>query len=178
MTAKRTRRLSNYKKQGRKTLFKKAMIKQASNLILMGYTQQKVAEFFQISTTCLYQWKSIYPDFKKAMNINRDDYDGQVVRSLFEVATGYDYVERKKEIEKDELGKKSKTKITKTKKHIPPNVGAIKVWLYNRRPSEFKPEPALSTREDTDQAPAPPLIINYNVNPPVKCVKVTVGKDG
>lgn len=168
----------NKKKNGRKTLFKQSMVEQTRDLILMGYTHDKIAEFFGVSRTSIYQWKSMYKDFENVLNINRDDYDSKVVRSLFEIATGYDYVEKKKETEQSEFdGGKPKVKITKTKKHIPPNVGAIKVWLYNRRPGEFKPEPALSSQGGGEQPPAPPLNITYNVAAPVRAVKVTIGSD-
>lgn len=172
---KKPRGKRNLKKQGRKTLFRKSMINQTRDLILMGYTHEKIADFYGLGISTIYKWKSLHKDFKEVLNINRDDYDSKVVRSLYEIATGYNYIEKKREIEKDSSDGPPKIKVTKTKKHIAPNVGAIKVWLYNRRPKEFKPEPALSSREDGDQTPAPSLIINYNVNPPVKAVKVTTG---
>jgi len=169
----------NKKKNGRKTLFKQSMVEQARDLVLMGYTHQKVADFFGVSITSITKWKSMYADFATALNINRDDYDSKVVRSLYEIATGYDYTEKKKETEQSEFdGGKPKVKITKTKKHIPPNVGAIKVWLYNRRPKEFKPEPALSSSHGGgDLPPPPPLNITYTVAAPVRAVKVTIGRD-
>ena len=180
MAIRKKRRKSGYidGRGGNSLVYNKRMVIQGRNLALMDYTHEKMAEFFGITIGTLYVWKRTHPDFKEALNTKRDVNDGEVVRSLFEIATGYDYVERKKEVVKDPSGGENKTKITKTKKHIPPNVGAIKVWLYNRRPKEFKPEPALSSHEDADKTPAPPLTINYSVNPPARCVKATIGKDG
>ena len=175
---KKPRGKRNHKKNGRTTLFKKSMIKQTRDLILMGYTHEKIAEFYGLGMTTIYKWKSIHEGFRNALNTSKDEYDSQVVRSLFDLATGYNYTEKKTETEKNPLIGPPKVKIIKTKKHMAPNVGAIKVWLYNRRSKEFKPEPALASREDIDQAPPPPLIINYNVNPPIRCVKITTGKDG
>ena len=173
------RGIRNKKKNGRKTLFKRSMIKQAENLVLMGYTHEKVADFFGVNVCSIYKWKSMHDDFAKVLNFKRDENDSKVVRSLYEIATGYDYTEKKKETEQSELdGGKPKVKITKTKKHIPPNVGAIKVWLYNRRPKEFKPEPALSSSHGGgDLPPPPPLNITYTVAAPVRAVKVTIGRD-
>ncbi len=167
-----TARKRNHKKRGRKTLFKRSMIKQTRDLILMGYTHEKISKFYEINIATLYRWKQLHPDFSDALNTNRDDHDSKVVRSLFELSTGYDYVEKKKEIDDD-----GKIKKTRTKKHVAPNVGAIKTWLYNRRPSEWKPEAELSRQGGGEQPPAPPLIINYSVNPPVKDVKITTGDD-
>ncbi len=173
---KRNRRVRNRKKLGRPTLFKESMVKQARDLILMGYTHEKVAEFFEISIESIYLWKRMYLNFKQAMDTNRDEYDSKVVRSLYENAIGYNYIEKKKEVEKTEDGK-TKTKVTRTKKHVPGNVGAIKVWLYNRRPGEFKPEAVLSSQGGGERPPAPPLNITYTVAAPVRACKVTIGSD-
>lgn len=160
----------NPKKGGRPTLFKLSMIKQSRNLILMGYTHEKIAEFYGVGMTSIYKWKRMNQEFANALNTNKDENDSKVVRSLFDLATGYNYTEKKKEV--DNVGV---VKTTRTKKHVAPNVGAIKTWLYNRRPAEFKPEAALSTQGGGEQPPAPPLNITYSVNAPVKDVKITVG---
>lgn len=164
---------------GRPTLYKKSMVEQTRNLVMMGYTHKKIAEFYNIGETTLYVWKRNYGDFRQALDTCKDDYDSMVVRSLLDMATGYDYVEKKKEIESGGLNddKKPKTKTTRTKRHMPPNIGAVKLWLYNRRPEEFKPEAALSGGGGDGMGPAPPLVINYNINPPVKGVKVTTSDD-
>lgn len=160
----------NPKKGGRPTLFKLSMIKQSRDLVLMGYTHEKIAEFYEVDISTIYVWKSMYKEFKEALNTNKDDYDSKVVRSLFQTAVGYDYTEKKKEV--DDVGA---IKTTRTKKHIPGSVAAMKLYLYNRRPAEFKPEAALSSQVGVEQPPAPPLNITYSVNAPVKDVKITVG---
>lgn len=168
------KRKDRYKKQGRPTLFSQKMVRQARNLVMMGYTHKKVAEFLEVDISSIYHWKTINKDFSDAMNTGRDEYDSKVVRSLYETAIGYNYVEKKKEVEKTEDGK-TRTKITRTKKHVAPNVGAIKTWLYNRRPGEFKPEAALSSQGGGERPPAPPLNITYTVAAPVQACKVTIG---
>lgn len=167
-----TPRKRNPQKGGRPTSYKKTMIEQTRDLVLMGYTHQQVADFYKVDISSIYLWKTKFPEFSEALNTCREENDSKVVRSLYNVAIGYKYTEKKKEI--DEEGK---VKITRIKKHMAPNVGAIKVWLYNRRPEEFKPEAALSGRVVDDLPPAPPLIIQYDVLPPVKAVKITIGKD-
>lgn len=167
-----TPRKRNPQKAGRKTLYKKSMVEQTRNLVMMGYTHEKVAEFYNIHISSLYLWKNQYLEFFDALNTCRDENDSNIVRSLYDVAKGYNYTEKKKEVDGD-----GKTKITRIKKHMPPNVGAIKVWLYNRRPKDFKPEAALSSQGSGEDLPAPPLTIKYDVNPPVRAVKITIGKD-
>lgn len=160
-----------HKKKGRPTLYKKSMVEQTRNLIIMGYTHEEVAKFYEITESSIYLWKTMYPDFSDALDFTKDEYDSNVVRSLYQVATGYTERIRTKQI--DEEGN---IKIVRTKKKVAPNVGAIKVWLYNRRPDEWKPEAELVKQKYDDSAPAPSLSISYNVNPPVKDVKVTIGK--
>ncbi len=167
-----TPRKRNPQKAGRKTLYKKSMIEQTRNLVLMGYTHQKVADFYNIDISSLYLWKSLYPQFSDALNTCRDENDSNIVRSLYNVAKGYNYIEKKKETDA-----KGEVKTIRIKKHMPPNVGAIKVWLYNRRPKDFKPEAALSSQGSGEDLPAPALTIKYDVSPPVRAVKITIGKD-
>lgn len=172
-----TPRKRNLKKTGRPSSFRKIMIKQARDLVLMGFTHKKVADFFGTSESMIYKWKSLHPPFKEAMNTTADEYDSKVVRSLFESATGYSFIERKKEVERDPETGKEKVKITRIKKRAAPNPASIKMWLYNRRPQEFKPEPALSIQVEGEQLPPPPLAIYYSVKPPVRSVNIIEGKD-
>lgn len=160
-----------HKKKGRPTLYKKSMIEQTRNLIIMGYTHAEVAKFYNVGETSIYLWKIMYPDFAKALDFTKDEYDSNVVRSLYELATGYTERTRTKQIDEQE-----NVKIVRTRKKVAPNIGAIKVWLYNRRPDEWKPEAELVKQKYDDTAPAPALSISYVVNPPVKDVKVTIGE--
>lgn len=147
------------------------MVGQTQNLIVMGYTHEEVAKFYEVDISSIYLWKTMYPDFSEALDFTKDEYDSNVVRSLYELATGYTERTRTKQVDEHE-----NTKIVRTKKKIAPNIGAIKVWLYNRRPDEWKPEAELVKQKYEDTVPAPPLSISYIVNPPVKDVKVTIGK--
>jgi len=169
-------RKDRYKKTGRPTSFSRKMIKQSRDLVLMGYTHEKIAEFFGVSVGSIYHWKSMYKEFSDALNIGKDEYDSKVVRSLYKTAIGYNYVEKKKEVEKTEDGK-TRTKITRTEKHIPGNVSAMRTYLYNRRSGEWKPEAALSSQGGGERPPAPPLNITYTVAAPVRACKVTIGTD-
>lgn len=161
-----------FRKMGRKTLYDKSMVEQTRNLIMMGYTHKQVADFYKVSEASIYLWKTLYPDFSEALDFTKDEFDSDVVRSLYETATGY--TERTIKKETDDNGNIRRTRI---KKDIAPNIGAIKMWLYNRRPDEWKSEAELIKQKDDSLVAAPALTINYNINPPVKVVKVTVGKD-
>jgi len=160
-----------HKKKGRPTLYKKSMIEQTRNLIIMGYTHEEVAKFYEINVSSLYLWKTMYPDFSDALDFTKDEYDSNVVRSLYQVATGYTERTRTKNVDEYD-----NVRIIRTKKKVAPNVAAIKLWLYNRRPDEWKPEAELVKGKHDDAAPAPSLSISYVVAPPVKDVKMTIGE--
>ena len=53
--------------------------------------------------------------------------------ALLKRALGYDYVEVKEEIENGVV-----TKVTRTTKHVSPDVGAAAFWLKNRKPTEWR----------------------------------------
>lgn len=154
----------------RATLYLSSMVKQSRDLVLLGYTHKKLADFYNVNLNTIYEWKKAHPDFAEALNVDRDEYDSKVTRSLYELATGFEYVENKTESDSNEFSRK-----TTVSKKMPPNTAAIKMWLYNRRASQWKSEMALSQKSNTNLPPAPPLVINYSLNPPVKGSCVTIG---
>ena len=157
---------------GRPTSYKVSMVDQTRDLILMGYTHKQVADFYNVAESSIYLWKIKFPDFSEALNTVKDENDSNVVRSLHDIATGYNVVERKKETDD-----KGNVKTIRTRRHVAPNIAAIKMWLYNRRPEDFKPEAALSARVVGEDLPVPPLVIKYEINAPVRAAKITIGKD-
>jgi len=66
-----------------------------------------------------------YEDFSTAVRVGKQIADQRVEQALFERATGYDY--------DFDLGH-GKSVV----RHLPPDVAAIKVWLFNRRPDRWK----------------------------------------
>jgi hypothetical protein len=66
-----------------------------------------------------------YEEFATAVRVGKRVADQRVEEALFERAIGYDY--------DYDLGR-GKSVI----RHIPPDIGAIKVWLFNRRPDRWK----------------------------------------
>ena len=69
--------------------------------------------------------------------------DYEVENALYKRATGYDYTEVS--IEKGTQGEK----IKKTVKHVPPDTGAIAIWLKNRRPDKWRDKPAEASRGES-----------------------------
>lgn len=83
-----------------------------------------------IGATTLMKWRQQSPELDKALTITEDLVDGQVEGALLRRAMGYDYFEETWAPDPD-TGREVLTK--KVKKHVPADVKAIAMWLYNRR---------------------------------------------
>lgn len=83
----------------------------------------------------LVRWRQECPELDKALTITEDLVDGQVEGALLKRALGYDYFEetytRDCETGMDVLTKR-------VKKHVPADVKAIAMWLYNRRADAWR----------------------------------------
>ena len=89
-------------------------------------------------------------EIAKAMGVS----DAKVIRSLYQRAVGYEYEEEKKIIEYDKDGNVKPIKIEKTKKQVPPDVGAQCFWLKNRQRDKWQDRPEVipdTGADDGDQ---------------------------
>ena len=123
-------------------------------LIQLGYSNKQIADKLFISEKSLYNYKELYPEFNKLFTVNKPLANGKVLSSLFQRATGFNYKETKtseqyyykenkhtkiKEQVLDEDGNPIiiATKET-TNKYVVPDTSAIKYWLNNRDPDNWK----------------------------------------
>lgn len=109
-------------------------------LALDGYTDAQLARISGVSEDTLKYWRAVHPEFDRAIESGRTAADADVVASLYQLATGYDY-------EEEQVGGKDAS-IRKVKRHQPPQMSAIKFWLQNRRPNQFKPDSFSVTGKD------------------------------
>ena len=98
-----------------------------------GLTNDQIAHNLGINRTTLYKYQQKYEDFANALKKGKEVVDFEVENALLKRALGYDYVEVKEEIENGVV-----TKVTKTLKHVSPDVGAAAFWLKNRKPTEWR----------------------------------------
>lgn len=94
-----------------------------------GIAMGEIANRIGVSPTTLDRWRQESDEMDRAFTITDDLVDGMVEGSLFKRAMGYDYEEETYTI--DETGRKVLTRVVK--KHVPADVKAIAMWLYNRR---------------------------------------------
>lgn len=81
----------------------------------------------------LRSWRKDYPEFDEVLAIGKEVTLARVEESLYQRATGYDYIEQTYELVEGEM------RLTKeVKKHVPPDVKAILHFLYNRDPQHWR----------------------------------------
>lgn len=117
---------------GRPTKYKEEYNEQAYKLCLLGATDAKLADFFGIAESTLYEWKLSHPDFSESLKRGKELADAQVAESLFKRATGY--------VAPDLDIKMYDGQIIKTPylKHYPPDATSAIFWLKNRQPEQWR----------------------------------------
>lgn len=134
---------------GRPTKYQSAYAEQAKKLAILGMTDKRIADFFQVSEKTLNNWKHAHPDFIQSLKDGRDNADTCVANSLYHSALGGGTVTETRE-EHDAEG----NVITKkTVKELPANVTAQIFWLKNRQPRQWRDKVVLE-----DETPQETLV--------------------
>lgn len=119
-------------KMGRPTKYKPEYALVASALCKRGATDAELAEEFDVSTVTIWRWTVAHDDFRKACLSEKAGFDERVVRSLAQRAIGYSYSSEKVFNFQGSIVRAAVTE------HVPPDVSAIKHWLANRCPNEWR----------------------------------------
>lgn len=99
-----------------------------------GASNKALCKIFGLSVRQdLDRWYNLYPSLKEAVKAGRDFYYAErIEHSLVRRAMGYDYTET-------ETGSRDGKPIeVKRRKHVPPDVEAIKTYLRYRSPARWK----------------------------------------
>lgn len=118
--------------RGRPTKYKPEFAKQAYKLCLLGATDKRIADFFDVTESTLNLWKQEFPEFSESLKAGKEEADSVVAQSLFHRATGYSHPDVDIKLFK---GKIITTKLTK---HYPPDSTAAIFWLKNRQPKQWR----------------------------------------
>lgn len=122
---------------GRPTKYKPEYVDLAYKFCLMGATDAKLADFFEVDETTINEWKLVYPEFSQSIWNGREKADADIAESLYHRAKGYSHVE-------DDIrtlsigGGMSEIVVTPTRKHYPPDTAAASLWLRNRAPKLWR----------------------------------------
>lgn len=101
-----------------------------------GCTEKSIAAKIGVSHTVWAECKKKYPAFLELIKKGQTEACSVVVNKLYQLAIGYDYEETVKEARKE--GSKTVEHVRKTTKHIPANLGAIAIILFNRMKDQWK----------------------------------------
>ena len=112
--------------------FKAAYAAQAKKLCKLGATTFDLAEFFGVSDRAVKDWLAQKPAFAAAVKVGKGAADERVKRALYERAVGYSYETEKVFCFDGQIVR------TPFVEHVPPDVGAARLWLMNRLPDEFR----------------------------------------
>ncbi len=116
----------------RPTKYQKAYAEQARKLCLLGYTDDQLADFFEVAVSTIQKWKLDHLEFSDSIKKGKAIADGDVVDSLYQRAMGYEHPED------DIRAVEGKIVITPTTKHYPPDTTAAIFWLKNRQKAQWR----------------------------------------
>jgi hypothetical protein len=102
----------------------------------MGAIDDQLAHFFEVSVRSVRSWRVRYPEFAQACQLGKEVADERVEASLFSRAVGYSFDSEKILTSAGQIFREAFVA------HIPPDVKACVIWLTNRRPAEWRVNPA------------------------------------
>lgn len=111
----------------RPTKYQKAYAEQARKLCMLGYTDDQLADFFEVAVSTIQKWKIDHPEFSDSIKKGKDISDGNVVDSLYQRAMGFVAPDVDIRVINDKI---VQTEVTK---HYPPDTAAAIFWLKNRQ---------------------------------------------
>ena len=106
-----------------------------------GLREDQIAKNLGISVTTLEVYKKSYPELVKSLKKGKESLITELENALIKKALGYDY-EEKKVYTKTESGQ-SVTYTEITKKHQPPDTGALFGLLKNKDPEHYSDNPQM-----------------------------------
>lgn len=118
--------------RGRPTDYRPEFAEQAAKLCALGATDYELADFFGVDTRTIYRWKNVHDDFCQSVTCGKERADERVERALFNRAVGYTFESEKVFQFQGEVIRAD------TVEHVPPDPGAAKLWLTNRRPEQWR----------------------------------------
>jgi hypothetical protein len=139
-------------KGGQPSKYKPEMNVTVQVMTAKGFIDKEITEAFGISRQTLKNWKKKYPAFLASLKEGKAIADGNVVRALYQRATGYSHPDV------NISHHRGKAIITPTIKHYPPDVVACIYWTKNRMPEEWNDRKQLDIGGQKDN-PLPPLTI-------------------
>src|SRR6266851_3342639 len=121
-------------RSGAPTLYRPELTDLARRLALLGATDQEMADALGIDQITLDRWKARHTEFGIAIEHGKIRADAEIAESLFNRARGMSVPAVKIFQGTPEGG----PVIVPHEEHLPPDVGAAKLWLSRRRPDLWR----------------------------------------
>jgi hypothetical protein len=124
---------------GRPTLYNpKLHPKLGGSLAAQGLNDREICEKLEIVERTFYRWLKEYDDFSHEIKRGRDDQISIVKNSLFQRAKGFDILVEKPMVVSLGNNMGSEIQMATYTEKVLPDVSAIKTFLYNRDPENWK----------------------------------------
>ena len=127
---------------GRPTDYRPEYAATARAMCKLGATDMELAEEFEVKTSTIWRWRSKFPEFCSALLEGKEAFDDRIERSLAQRAAGYTFHSQKV------FNYEGGVVRADTIEHIPPDVGACKLWLHNRRPDTWREKSEIKLDSD------------------------------
>ncbi len=119
------------------------------DLTLKYATDIEIARALGIHYATYYRWLNDYPELQEIITHAKRIRAQKLVPKMEKIAKGYNYSERTEEY-MESNGKTTPKKIKITKKHYPPNEKALRFFLTNGLPEEYKNKQDLEHHGEID----------------------------
>jgi hypothetical protein len=140
----------------RPSAYKPEYAEQAYKLCLLGATDKKLGDFFNVSEQTINAWKLARTDFLESITRGKEGADAEIAEALFHRAKGYEHFEDDIRTVTLPAGKGSEIVITPTIKHYPPDTQAASLWLRNRQPKLWRDKTEVTHANDVENPLMPP----------------------
>lgn len=128
-----TARKSNPQKTGRKSKYKPEYDILAHKYALLGLTDAKMSDLFDVDESTFNRWKKAYPSFRASIKEAKEIADAEVVHSLRQRALGATTKEVRTTTNPD-----GEITTQVTTKQNPPDATSAIFWLKNRQPQHWR----------------------------------------
>ena len=131
---------------GRPTKYKEEYNEQAYKLCLLGATDAKLGDFFDVTETTINNWKEEFPEFFESIKKGKLRADSEIAEGLYNRAKGAvintQQAIKLKESQFNSEGKKiseeERVEVVDLIQEVPPDTAAGIFWLKNRNPEMWR----------------------------------------
>jgi hypothetical protein len=117
---------------GRPSKYRDDFADEARKLAKLGATDLEIADFFDCEVTTIYRWKNAHPEFRKSLEIGKEQLDARVESSLYHKAVGFEHPAVKV------FQYEGAPVIVPYTEYVPPDTASAIIWLKNRQPEKWR----------------------------------------